>query len=758
MMKSNILLLLILLSCFACQKTTQEVNSIESYNIIPLPVELSPQNGSFQLGADTKIVTGQSDEMVMTAKYLASVLPQISENNIQQDAASSNVIVIEFKDFGEEEKYTLSVNSDRILIQSKNATGAFYAVQTLRQMANGSSIPAVEITDYPRFAYRGMHLDVSRHFYDVAAVKRFIDQLAYHKINRFHWHLTDDQGWRVEIKKYPKLTEISAFRKETLIGHFSDDPQQFDGKKYGGFYTQEEIKEVVAYAAANFITVVPEIEMPGHSVAVLAAYPELACTEGPFEAGTKWGVFDDVFCPKEETFEFLENVLTEVMDLFPGEYIHIGGDECPKTRWKESAFCQKMIKEKDLKDEHGLQSYFIQRMEKFVNSKGRKIIGWDEILEGGLAPNAAVMSWRGEEGGIEAAKQRHDVVMTPTTYCYFDYYQSPAESEPLAIGGLLPLKKVYSYDPIPAVLNAEEKKHIIGVQANLWTEYIPTEEKLNYMMFPRACALAEIAWSPNESKNYPDFARRLLPHIGRLKSMGVQSANHLLDVKSDIKSENGVQVKLKKEVESGVIHYTTDDSPPTIESPVYSAPIDVTKSTKLRAQTFIDGNAIGNGITEVFAWHKAAGKSIKLSKEPHPKYAGNGFSSLINGVSGDERYGGAEWLGYKGESVDCVIDFGEMTDFNEATMRFYKGEGQWIYLPKSIRILSSADGENYTEVANLDKVEGEGRGVVIETNLSMEKNQGRYLKFEVENYGLIPDGKQGAGHRAWLFLDEIKVN
>lgn len=757
-MKSNIFFLFLFISFVSCQDNKQEINSIERYNIIPQPVKLKVQNGSFQLDKDTKIVVPDAEDFKRSAQYISTVFSNVSADNIQTESTESNAIIIELKDFEEEEKYTLSVNSDRILVQAKNATGAFYAVQTLRQLAKENSIPAVEITDYPRFAYRGMHLDVSRHFYDVAAVKRFIDQLAYHKINRFHWHLTDDQGWRVEIKQYPKLTEISAFRKETLIGHFSDDPQQYDGKKYGGFYTQEEIKEVVAYAADNFITVVPEIEMPGHSVAVLAAYPELACTKGPFEAGTKWGVFDDVFCPKEETFEFLENVLTEVMDLFPGEYIHIGGDECPKTKWKESTFCQNLIKEKDLKDEHGLQSYFIQRMEKFVNSKGRKIIGWDEILEGGLAPNAAVMSWRGEEGGIEAAKQRHDVVMTPTTYCYFDYYQSPAKTEPLAIGGLLPLKKVYSYDPVPAELNAEEKKHIIGVQANLWTEYIPTEEKLHYMMFPRTCALAEIAWSPNENKDYPDFARRLLPHIGRLESMGIKSANHLLDVKSDIKAENGVQVKLQKEVESGVIHYTMDDSQPTAESPTYSTPINITKATKLRAQTFINDKPTGNGITEIFKWHKAAGKSIELSKEPHPKYAGNGFSSLINGVTGDERYGSAEWLGYKGESVDAVIDFGEMTDFKEATMRFYKGQGQWIYLPKSIRVLSSTDGEKYTEIASTGQVKGEGRGVVIQTNLPLPKNQGRYLKFEIENYGMIPDGKQGAGHRAWLFVDEIQVN
>ena len=383
-------------------------------------------------------------------------------------------------------------------------------------------IPGVEIQDEPRYPYRGMMLDVGRYFFPPEFVKRFIDLMALHKMNYFHWHLTEDQGWRIQINKYPRLTEIGAFRDESVVGHLRDKPLKFDGQRYGGFYTQEEIREVVEYAKARHITVIPEIEMPGHSLGALASYPELGCTGGPYEVAKRWGVQDDVYCAgKEETFQFLEDVLTEVMDLFPGKYIHIGGDESPKIRWEECPHCQARIKEEGLKDEHELQSYFIKRIEKFLNENNRKLIGWDEILEGGLAPEATVMSWRGTEGGIKAAKELHDVIMTPTTYCYLDYYQGPREDEPLAIGGFLPLSKVYSYDPTPAELNEIESKHILGVQGNVWTEYIKTAEYAEYMTFPRACAIAEIGWSQKDAKNYEDFLHRLDIHLKRLTIMGV---------------------------------------------------------------------------------------------------------------------------------------------------------------------------------------------------------------------------------------------
>ena len=434
----------------------------------------------------------------------------------------------------EEEGYLLKVDKKGVLIEAPAEAGIFYGMQTLRQLLPaevfsgtaienlGWAVPCVEIKDYPRFKWRGMHLDVCRHFMPVEFVKKYIDLIAIQKMNRLHLHLTDDQGWRIEIKEYPKLAEISAWRDETLVGHYSDEPRKFDGQTHGGFYTHDDIREIVAYAEKRYVTIVPEIEMPGHSQAALAAYPEISCTGGPFKVSTIWGIRNEVFCAGNEmTFEFLENVLGEVLDLFPGEYIHVGGDECPKDRWEKCPKCQDRIHSEGLKDEHELQSYFIKRMEKYLADNNRRLIGWDEILEGGLAPNATVMSWRGEEGGIAAAKSGHDVVMTPYGYTYFDYYQADPENEPLAIGGFLPLDTVYAYDPVPAELNEQERHHILGVQGQVWTEYIPTPEKAEYMAFPRACAMAEIGWTPLDRKNFNEFSKALAHHLERLDFLNV---------------------------------------------------------------------------------------------------------------------------------------------------------------------------------------------------------------------------------------------
>ena len=424
-------------------------------------------------------------------------------------------------------------------VRAATAKGLFYGVQTIRQLLQKGKknylIPAVEISDSPRFGYRGMHLDVGRHLYPVDFIKKYIDLIALHKMNTFHWHLTEDQGWRIEIKKYPKLTEISAFRKETVVGHASHS-NQYDGQPYGGFYTQNEVREIVAYAADRFITVIPEIEMPGHSVAVLAAYPELSCKpKKTYEVATTWGVMKDVFCPTEKTFSFLEDVLTEVMALFPGKYIHIGADECPKDSWKESRYAQKLIKKEGLKDEHELQSYFIRRIEKFLARHDRKLVGWDEILEGGLSPDATVMSWRGEAGGIEAAKQAHDVIMSPTTYCYFDYYQADPKTgnEPLAIGGNLPVETVYGYELIPEELTAEQAKYILGGQGNVWTEYMKTSDQVEYMALPRMSALSEVLWSPKEKRNYQSFLSRMQTFRKQLDAMDVNYARHIFQDNSD---------------------------------------------------------------------------------------------------------------------------------------------------------------------------------------------------------------------------------
>ena len=507
-----------------------------SLPLIPQPEVVEMRKGSFMINKETVI---QADATMFEAQYLQQAIKSQTGFDLKIVPATvkpNKISLIRSVDSnGSKEGYGILVSNKNIAIYAENPQGYFYGIQTLMQLLPADKtkkpeVPCLLITDNPKFSWRGMHLDCARHFFPVDFVKKYIDYLAMYKFNTFHWHLTDDQGWRIEIKKYPKLTEIGAYRNGSMVGHYGD--QKYDDKRYGGFYTQEQIKEVIAYAAQRHITVVPEIEMPGHAVAALAAYPELSCTGGPFEVGKQWGVLDDVFCPKEETFTFLQNVLTEVIALFPSEYIHVGGDECPKTRWKACPHCQGMIRQLNLKDEHELQSYFVQRIEKFVNGKGRKIIGWDEILEGGLAPNAAVMSWRGTEGGIAAAKQKHYVVMTPVSHNYFDYYQGDPKKEPLSIGGFLPIEKVYSLNPIPAELSKEESKYILGTQANLWTEYIETPKHVEYMVFPRMIALSEVAWGTSNPEKYEDFKSRLIQNFKNLDAKGINYSKVVLETVS----------------------------------------------------------------------------------------------------------------------------------------------------------------------------------------------------------------------------------
>lgn len=505
-----------------------------SYNLIPAPQQLSPKEGSFLVKKTTVITIGDAS-FSPVAEMLASQLKEavLTTVTVKAGKSGSGIVFTANPAMGEE-AYLLDISSKKITIEAKGGKGAFYALQTLIQlMPVGSklasaAIPNCTINDAPRFAYRGLMLDVGRHYFPVADIKRYLDIMALYKLNTFHWHLTEDQGWRIEIKKYPLLTQISSIRKESTVGRYSD--KKFDGKPYGGFYTQEQVREIVAYAASRYITVVPEIEMPGHSQALLAAYPQLgANADKIYQVGTRWGVSEDVLFPREETFKFMEDVLTEVMDLFPGQYIHIGGDECPKTQWKESRFCQDLIKKLGLKDEHELQSYFIRRIDKFITSKGRKLMGWDEILEGGLSPNATVMSWRGTKGGVEAAQQNHDVVMSPNSFFYLDYYQADPKTEPIAIGGNLLLSKCYSFEPNLPELTEEQAKHVIGIQANMWTEYVADLPYAEYMTYPRALALAEVAWSPKAAKDYEWFKNRVKAQMPLLDSRKVNYCKAFLN-------------------------------------------------------------------------------------------------------------------------------------------------------------------------------------------------------------------------------------
>ena len=479
------------------------MTDVSRYPIVPWPRQLDARDGVFAprapievgIGPDGPVVSG--DDRVSLA--------------IRPDAPAGA------------EAYRLEITPERIEVAARDPRGLLYGAQTLRQLAAASprAIPAVRIEDAPRFVWRGLHLDVGRHFFPVEFIKKYIDLMAAFKLNTFHWHVTEDQGWRLEIKKYPKLTEVGAWRKETIVGHARRGPKGYDGVRHGGFYTQEQARDVVAYARARGVTVLPEIEMPGHSLAALAAYPELANVTGPFEVRTTWGISDEVFSPRESTFTFLENVLREVLEIFPSEYIHIGGDEAPKKRWEESPEAQAIIAREKLRDEDELQSWFIRRIERFLNANGRRLVGWDEILEGGLAPNATVMSWRGTAGGIAAAKQGHDVVMAPQADLYFDHYQADPEHEPLAIGGMTPIEDTYGYEPVAAELAADEAKHVLGPEACVWTEYMPTTQQVEYMAYPRTLALAEIGWSPREARDWGSFSARLPAALAFLDRLGV---------------------------------------------------------------------------------------------------------------------------------------------------------------------------------------------------------------------------------------------
>ena len=750
-------LFLLLTACFTDNKKPISVS------IIPIPTEQVEKKGVFILNSQTKLTFDKELESVAT--FFKTYIE--SQKNIELNKGEKNNIHFKIDStISNEEGYELDISTSKITIAAKSQKGAFYAFQTIRQLLpsnfatskdNKFTIQSLKIKDAPQFGYRGMHLDVGRHFFSVDFIKKYLDLMAMLKMNTFHWHLTEDQGWRIEIKKYPKLQEIAAFRNETLIGHYSDQPHQFDGKKYGGYYTQEEIKEVIKYATERQITVIPEIEMPGHAQAAIAAYPELGCTKKPIKVATKWGVFKNIYCPKEGTFKFLEDVLDEVIPLFPGKYIHIGGDEAPKTNWKKCNHCQKLIKKEGLKDEHELQSYFITRMEKYINSKGKQIIGWDEILEGGLAPNATVMSWRGIQGAIEAAKQKHDVILTPNSHCYFDHYQSDNENEPLAIGGFLPLEKVYSFNPIPKELSKEEAKHVLGAQGNIWTEYMPTSKQVEYMALPRMIALSEVIWSKPNNKNYPNFIERLESFNERLDVMNINYANHLYEVTGALLNKNGhISYQLETTSKGKNIRYTTDNSEPTNSSTIYTDNIKIDKNVTLKAAVFnSNGKQLGSVFEQKINLHKAVGKKISLSVEPHKSYNAGTKRALINGISGNnKRYGDKEWLGFKGDDVEITIDFNKPTEINSIATRFHNGNGQWIYAPKEIGFsFKLENGKTVNDIRLIKKQDN------LLVNYTYKTAPIKVIKIEIiiKNYGKIPEGKQGAGHKAWTFIDEIIV-
>ncbi len=594
--------------------TCRSQNSVSFLGLIPQPLEIDIQNGSFTINTKTRIIIDSDDIRVKDiAKNFAKRFRRTDGYTLQSSDYSAktplkNSILFTDKNIDKslgKEGYSLTVNENGIILKGM-PPGLFYAVQTLFQLMPPEiyalqptmdidwRIPAVKINDKPRFKWRGMHLDAARHFFSVSFIKKYLDYIAMHKMNHFHWHLTDDQGWRIEIKKYPELTRIGAWRKGTTIAELNK-PDVLDGKRYGGFYTQDEIREVVKYAQQRFITVIPEIEMPGHSQAALAAYPQLSCSGGPFEVKTNWGINEDLYCAgNDSVFTFLQNVLSEVMELFPSEYIHIGGDEAPKIRWKACPKCQARIKNEHLKNEEELQSYFINRVAEFVNSRGRKVIGWDEILQEGLTSDAAIMSWRGDAGGIQAANKGHYAVMSPAAYCYFDLYQDDPQYEPRAMEGMVTLEKTYSYNVLPPSIPEDKQKFILGVQGNLWTEFIKTPRQAEYMLFPRMCALAKAAWSAKEKRDLQGFLSRLEKQFERFDLMninyrwprmgGVKESNVFIDkFKVDLKSK-------RKNVE---IRYTTDGSLPSKKSLLYKKPFVINETTTIRVTEFASSGKHG---------------------------------------------------------------------------------------------------------------------------------------------------------------------
>ena len=742
--------------------------------VIPAPSAMKMQEGKFVIDPTILVIRDsaiKADNLVFFNQYLKDLADIELTTIVTNDAsATSNTPVknhtislkLDAVAIPEKEGYTLKVSAGQILLTGHDAAGAFYGLQTLVQLMQKTKdgkieIPACSINDYPRFSYRGMHLDVSRHAFPVAFLKKWIDMLALYKVNTFHWHLTDDQGWRIEIKQYPALQTISSLRAETIIGHKRYDPHRFDGKSYGGYYSQQEVKEIVKYATERHITVIPEIEMPGHAQAALAAYPALGCTDGPYQTATYWGVFDDVYCAgKEQTFSFLEHVLDEVLTLFPSAYIHIGGDECPKTQWKVCPACQERIRKEHLKDEHELQSYFIRRMEKYLESKGRKIIGWDEILEGGLAPSATVMSWRGLEGGIAAAKMHHDVIMTPEKYVYLDYYQSLYGGEQLAAGGYTPLSKVYGYEPVPEELNAEEAKYIKGVQANAWSEYLSSPEKAEYMLFPRMFALAEIAWTRKDIRNYPDFLKRLRRQENMLAVLNINRFRYYDEITSMKSLKNGKpELTLHTDMPGGVIRYTTNGKTPEPTSPIYTTPIIISQTGEIRAAVFGEGSDPARVFKQQFVYSKSTGKKITLFKKTAVNFTPENPRALLNGIQGSPFYNDGEWTGFSGDDLEVLIDLEQQTQISALGINILKYHWQKMWEPDVIRFEISDDGKKYTEVYRQNTFTAEG---VNKVRANISPLKARYIRVTAVNKGVIPEGEYGAGGKAMLLADEILVN
>ena len=707
-------------------------NNVNTYNtIIPKPVHQSIKEGFFNLSEKTEVIFDSTFEN--EASYVKSEL-------LINYGKNKNVIQLIKNKSLKEEEYFLSISKNKILIEASTAKGQMHGIQSIRQLIprktkNNTTkilIKCMEIHDYPKFKWRGLLLDCCRHFMEKDFVKKYIDLLAYHKMNVLHWHLTEDQGWRIEIDKYPKLTEIGAWRKDK------------NGDIYGGYYSKEDIREIVEYAKTRHIEIIPEIELPGHSVAAIASYPNLSCTGKKINVETDWGVFKDIYCAGEDSvFTFLEGVLSEVVELFPSKYIHIGGDEAPKYRWENCSKCQKRILENKLKDEHELQSYFIQRIEKFLAKKGKKIIGWDEIIDGGIPENAVVQSWRGTQGGITAAENQHYAIMSPTSHCYFDYDLEAIN-----------LEKVYSFSPIPNDLDTIYHKYILGGECNMWSERAP-QEKVDSKVFPRILAMSEVLWGEKED-NYDNFLKRVEKHYLKLEYLGVKYGYEKTPIKFTSNFNNDrFEIKIDKGNKNMNIIYQINDN----SWQEYKKPIKLYNSAKLNAKEKNSKIKEAAFKSLEINFHKGLGKKTIYNTHYNDSYQGSGNNSLINGISGSElNFRDGQWQGFFGKNVDIVIDLEETTSFNELKTSFFQYHLSWILIPKSVEYLISDDGIDYTSIYKSNNICNPMREGKFKEHFVFNKNySARYVRVIAENYGFLPKEHPAAGAKSWLFIDEFII-
>ncbi len=774
---NNLMLVTVLLSLVvivACESPKKKIFTENDITIIPKPVKTELKSGSFKFTNNTKIVVSKEDQKEIVNILIEKVKNAAEWNmEIVDKVPSSDFIELVFDKSKAKDAYELIVNSNNITIKAGETGGFLYGMESLIQLLppqinsskveNGTDwlVPCIEINDFPRFQWRGLMLDLSRHFFKKEYLLKTIDRLAIHKMNVLHLHLVDDQGWRIEIKKYPKLTEVGAWRvdQENKAWNAREDNKVGEKGTYGGFLSQKDLKEIVAYAATHNVEIVPEIEMPAHVMSAIASYPELACFNKPIAApsGGVWPITDIYCAGKEHTFEFLENVLLEVMEIFPSKYIHIGGDEATKTNWSKCPDCKRRMKSEGLKDVEELQSYFVKRMEKFINSHGKRLIGWDEILEGGLAPEATVMSWRGVKGGLEAASQGHDVVMTPGTHCYFDHYQGPQNEEPLAWGGFLPLSKVYQFDPIVESMTKEEAKHVLGGQANLWSEYIPTESHSEYMIFPRIAALAEAVWSPKELRNWDDFSMRINTMFKRYDFLNINYAKSAYLVTPEAKAnlENmSVHMTLRNEFTNADIRYVLGDKKLDKNAVKFRNPVELKETTIIKASVFQDDKPIGRIFIDTIKFHKAVAHKVSYTNLYSDSYKGEGAFTLVNTLRGTKNFHDGQWQGWIDNNMEVTIDLDKEEEISQVIVGSMENQGSGIYYPIAIEVFVSNDGNSFRKVGDVKRDFAISGGSELKNFVvQFPKIKANYVKVKATKMKQTPNGGG-----VWLFVDEILID